>query len=352
MTLNAARTNSTPIWRTPLMLVTALTLVAACDKTEGNAAAPAAEVAKAAPAAEVAKAAPAGTKADCDAYAKSLCGMAGEKSGTCNNIKDVLAIVSPSACKAGMSDLEFSRPLIAAKGKVCDELVKKLCAELGPETATCKMVTEKTAQFPPDRCTSMMKDYAKVLGQLKQMEAANKPLTADKVAELNKTGAGEYGPADAKVTVVEFSDFQCPYCSRAAAAANDIKKKYGDKVRVIFRQFPLSFHKDAHLAGQASLAANAQGKFWEFHDLLFANQKALKRPELEKYAQQIGLDMGKFKKALDDGTYKAAVDADMALGKRVAVQGTPTMFLNGKRVSNPGDAAGIGKQIETLLAAK
>ena len=106
-------------------------------------------------------------------------------------------------------------------------------------------------------------------------------------------------------------------------------------MRVIFRHFPLSFHKDAHLTAQASLAAKDQGKFWEFHDLVFKNQQALTRPDLEKYAQEAGLDMAKFKAALDSGKYKAAVDADMALGGQVYVQGTPTMFINGERVPNP-----------------
>ncbi len=348
MTFNA-NASMTLMWRTTFVLIATVALLASCDKTDGKAADPAAAKAPAAAAAAAVDTAGA-TKADCDAYAKSLCGMAGEKSGTCTNIKDVLALLPPAACKTGLANIEHSRPLIAAKGKVCDELVKKLCGDLGTETETCKMVTEKTKQFPPDRCEQMMKDYGKVLAQLKQMEAANKPLTADKIAAISKPGAGEHGPQDAKATLVEFSDFQCPYCSRAANASNELKKKYGDKVRIIFRQFPLSFHKEAHLAGQASLAAKAEGKFWEYHDLLFANQKALKRPDLEKYAKQLGLNMAKFKKALDDGTYKAAVDADLAVGKSVAVQGTPTMFLNGKRVSNPGDASAIGKEIDAILA--
>src|SRR5690606_31096550 len=125
------------------------------------------------------------------------------------------------------------------------------------------------------------------------------------------------GDADAKVTVVEFSDFQCPYCTRAAEVANKVKENYPKGVRFVFRQFPLSFHQDAHLAAQASLAAAAEGKFWEYHDLLFENQKSLGRESLEKYAEQLGLNMATFKKALDEGTYKDAVDKDIELGGKV-----------------------------------
>ena len=112
----------------------------------------------------------------------------------------------------------------------------------------------------------------------------------------------------------------------------------------------LSFHPDAHLASQASLAAAEQGKFWEYHDKLFENQQQLKREHLEKYAKELDLDMSKFKKALDSGEFKDEVDADVKLGEEVAVSGTPTMFLNGKRVSNPTSADVISKEIDEALS--
>ena len=103
------------------------------------------------------------------------------------------------------------------------------------------------------------------------------------------------GPADAKVNIVVFSDFQCPFCSRVVPTIDKIEKEYGNEVRVFFRHNPLPFHQDAPLASEAALAAEAQGKFWQMHDKLFANQQNIKRPDLEKYAQELGLDMGKFK---------------------------------------------------------
>ena len=100
--------------------------------------------------------------------------------------------------------------------------------------------------------------------------------------------------------MVACSDFQCPFCSpRGARRCKQIEDEYKGKVRIAFKQFPLPFHDKAHLAAEAALAANEQGKFWQMHDKLFANQQALDRPSLEKYAQELGLDMGKFKAALD-----------------------------------------------------
>ena len=150
--------------------------------------------------------------------------------------------------------------------------------------------------------------------------------------------------------MVEFSDFECPYCTRAAEVANQIKQKYPKDVRFIFRHFPLSFHKKAHLASQASLAANEQGKFWEYHDLIFANQRALDRADLEGHAKKLGLNMKKFNAALDSAKYKAAVDGDLKLGGLVAVNGTPSMFINGKRIANPTDMANVSKVIDAELA--
>jgi protein-disulfide isomerase len=116
-----------------------------------------------------------------------------------------------------------------------------------------------------------------------------------------------------------------------------VQETYGDKVRIVFKHFPLPFHKDAPLASQASMAAYEQGKFWEYHDVLFANQRALKREDLEKYAQQLGLDMAKFKGALDSEKFKSRVEAD---AKQVSGIGTPTFYINGRQLvgAQPFDA--------------
>ncbi len=287
----------------------------------------------------------------CEAYAEKLCEVVDEKSRTCQSVKTVTGLMPEKACKAGMADIEFSKKKLEEKRKTCDELVEKLCADIGPDTKTCDMVKNQTSKFPPERCESMMKQYPRLVEDLKRREAANKPLDAEQQKLIASGDGPATGPADAKVTLVEFSDFECPYCSRAANAVNEVKKKYGDKIRLVFKQFPLSFHKNAHLASQAALAANEQGKFWEYHDKLFENQRALKRPELEKYAKELGLNLPKFKKALDTEKYKKQVDDEIEQGKKVHVSGTPTLFLNGERVQNPTDAEAIGKEIDKKLGS-
>src|SRR5450432_409663 len=140
------------------------------------------------------------------------------------------------------------------------------------------------------------------------------------------------GAATAKVNIVAFSDFQCPFCSRVTPTLDRIMKDYNGQVRLYFRHNPLPFHPDAPLASEASLAADAQGKFWDMHDKLFTNQQNIKRPDLEKYAQELGLDMGKFKAFLDGNSGDARIKADMALATQIGVQGTPNFFINGRPV--------------------
>lgn len=290
--------------------------------------------------------------AACEGYAAALCKEAGETSDTCTAIKTVVGGLLPAAaCEAGAKDIEFTRTKLGDLKKVCTDLTAKLCKDLGEDTATCAMVKEQTPNFPAERCQSFLAQYDSVLADLKKMETRNQPLSDELKAEMLAGNAASAGSTEAKVKVVEFSDFECPFCSNAAKTINQIKAEFGDKVHIVFRQYPLDFHKNAHLAHQASLAAHAEGKFWQFHDILFENQKALDRPSLEKYAEQVGLDMAKFKAALDEGTYKAQVDADIALGGKVGVDGTPTLFINGKRGTNPGDFNAIKAMIDAELAA-
>jgi protein-disulfide isomerase len=140
------------------------------------------------------------------------------------------------------------------------------------------------------------------------------------------------GSAKAQVTIVEFSDFQCPFCSRVLPTLDKLMKDYPDKIRVFFKHNPLPFHSDAPLAAQAAVAAELQGKFWAMHDKLFTNQQNIKRPDLEKYAKDIGLDVEKFKTDIDSPAVKKRVDEDLELGKKLGVQGTPNFFINGRPI--------------------
>ena len=138
------------------------------------------------------------------------------------------------------------------------------------------------------------------------------------------------GPASAPVTVIEFSDFQCPYCKQVVPTIEQAIAKYGDKIRVVFRQYPLtSIHPQAFKAAEASLCAAEQGKFWELHDRMFANQQKLGVDDLKKHAADLKLDTAKFNKCLDSGEKASVVQADLADGKKVGVTGTPAFFING-----------------------
>ncbi len=143
------------------------------------------------------------------------------------------------------------------------------------------------------------------------------------------------GGADAKVTIVEFSDFQCPFCSRGAEIMTGLKKKYGNKIKVVFKHYPLPFHTMAPLASEAALCAEDQkkGNFWKMHDLLFADQQNLAKPALIEKAKKVGVKVEDFTKCLDSRKFKSAVDRDMQLGQKVGVKSTPTFFVNGKMVN-------------------
>jgi protein-disulfide isomerase len=135
------------------------------------------------------------------------------------------------------------------------------------------------------------------------------------------------------VTIVEFSDFQCPFCSKVTPTLTQIKENHGKEVRVIFRQLPLPFHKEAKIAAKAALAAHRQGKFWEMHDKLFADQQSLSEAAYEKHAKDLGLDVERFKKDYASAEVKARVDADMREANQLGVNGTPGFFVNGRFLS-------------------
>ena len=150
---------------------------------------------------------------------------------------------------------------------------------------------------------------------------------------INIKGAPRRGGEKAEVTVVEFSDFQCPFCNRVNATLKQITDTYGDKVAIVFKNLPLAMHSKAKGAATAAEAAHRQGKFWEMHDLIFADQRQLSQQKYEEYAQQLGLDMARFRKDVASPDVKRKVDADAAEAARLGVTGTPGFFINGRFLS-------------------
>jgi protein-disulfide isomerase len=142
------------------------------------------------------------------------------------------------------------------------------------------------------------------------------------------------GNAKAPVTLVEFSDFQCPFCARVMPTLKKVSEAYGDRVRIVWKDFPLTaIHPQAFKAAEAGQCAREQGKFWEYHDRLFGNQQALEPESLKKYAADAGLDAAKFNACMDTAKYGDKVQEQMGIGTRLGVASTPTVFVNGRLVS-------------------
>jgi len=166
---------------------------------------------------------------------------------------------------------------------------------------------------------------------------------------INTAGSPEKGPESAKVTLVEFSDFQCPFCSRVTPTIAEIEETYGDDVRVVFKHLPLSMHPKAPAAHAAAEAAHRQGKFWEMHDLIFANQQQMGPDKYLEWAADIGLDVDRFKRDIVSAEVKRKVDADAAEAASLGVTGTPGFFINGRFLRGARPFASFKQVIDAEL---
>lgn len=215
-------------------------------------------------------------------------------------------------------------------------------------------VTEEEAKafYEKNKRRFQGKDYDKVAGAIKR-QMANQQARTFRANFMDRLKAGaklqvflepprvevsadddpSQGPAEAPVTIIEFTDYQCPFCSRVRPTLKKIRDIYGDKVRYVLRDFPLSFHKEADKAAQAATCAGDQGKYWDYSDILWKNQRALGESKLKEYSKQIQLDQAKFEECLDSNRYAAEVRKDMSDGSRVGVTGTPAFFINGQNLS-------------------
>lgn len=165
-------------------------------------------------------------------------------------------------------------------------------------------------------------------GKYKTTVALKPPKVEVATAGRPARGGGESAP----VTIIEFSDYECPYCKRAEEVVQQVHKTYGDKVRIVYRHYPLEFHANARPAAEAAACANAQGKFWEFHDKIWTLSE-LSEPKLKGIAGELGLDQTKFDECLAKKQFKADIDKDMADASAVGVTGTPAFFINGRMLS-------------------
>jgi protein-disulfide isomerase len=160
------------------------------------------------------------------------------------------------------------------------------------------------------------------------------------------------GPSSAPVEIVEFSDFQCPFCLRAHPTVDQVLKAYSDRVRFVYRHYPLPGHPNARPAAEAAECAAEQGKFWPYHDKLFATQSRLSDADLKQDAAELGMDASKFNACVDSHKYAAKVDADLRAGQDAGVDGTPAFFINGRLVSGAQPYDVFKKVIDEELQLK
>lgn len=154
---------------------------------------------------------------------------------------------------------------------------------------------------------------------------------ASAVVRISTEGAPSHGSAMAPVTIVEFSDYECPHCARAIPAIRQVVRDFAAQVRLVHMDFPLSGHTHAMAAAKAALAAGRQGKFWEMHELLFQNQRNLEPTDIERYATQLGLDMARFRADSASPEIERQIQATRREGERLQITGTPTIYINGRR---------------------
>ncbi len=201
-----------------------------------------------------------------------------------------------------------------------------------------------------EQLAKLQSDMDDIKGRIPQPRQQPPAEDFSKLYELPTGPSPILGNPDAPVALVEFSDFQCPFCARVQPTLKALLEKYPDKVKLVFKHFPLSFHREARPAAIATMAAQEQGKFWEMHDKLFENQRSLDPAGFEKFAAEIGLDVAKFKADYEGkkAEYDKRVQDDMQLGSRSDVRGTPSLYIGGKKV-NDRSIAGMSRLVEEAL---
>ncbi|GAB4014925.1 MAG: thioredoxin domain-containing protein [Bdellovibrio sp.] len=238
--------------------------------------------------------------------------------------------------KKNLSNDEFLDKVIAKDLKISDAEVEKFIKERGipKESVTPDLKNRINGFLLMEKKKGAVDIWLGKMTQKNPVEIYIKKPNAPRF-EIAIQGAPATGKGGEPVTIVEFSDFQCPFCSKAAETIKEIKKKYGSKVNVVYKNFPLPFHEHAKIAAEAGMCAYEQGNdyFWKMHDAMFADQAGLAKEGLVAKAKAIGLKVDQFTSCLDAGKHRAKVEQDMEDGKNVEVKSTPTFFVNGKIVN-------------------
>jgi protein-disulfide isomerase len=224
----------------------------------------------------------------------------------------------------------------------CDMKIGQ-CRVEDPKCAVSRKLTDLVLKE-----SSEGKSAKDIRADLAKLASEPPPLLSEPV-KISIDGDPMRGPSTARVTIVEFSDFQCPFCARAVSEATAVLAKFPKDVRLVFKQYPLDTHSQAALAAEAALAAQAQGKFWELHDKMYANFRSISRDRIFVWAKEIGLDLDKLRADLDSHKFAARVSAESHQGDNAGVEGTPTFFIDGKRLNTTFDVATVTPLIQAEL---
>jgi protein-disulfide isomerase len=210
------------------------------------------------------------------------------------------------------------------------------CADVKGSVAQCVSEKKSCARCTP-AARFLMRQVRDGHPRELVMEAYKARFDSDRIKNIDLGDTPQKGPDNALVTVVEWADFECPFCKRASPVIEGLVDRFPGKVRFLFKVYPLSIHPHAEPASKAAFAAANQGKFWEMHHKLFEKAPALEGADLEKYAKEIGLDLSKFKADLDSPAVAARVARDKKQGDQAGLQGTPLIFINGREFGGGGD---------------
>jgi protein-disulfide isomerase len=260
------------------------------------------------------------------------------------------ATTLPNADLAGLTPIQKKAVLKMLREQDCSCLCGMKTAECLTKDQNCsysKALAKIAIQGVKDGKTLI--EISKLMDDSPK---AKRPKLLEDPVSIPVDGSPVHGPSDARITLVEFSDFECPYCSAAVKQVDAVLAAYPKDVKLIYKQFPLSMHPHAQLAAQASLAAKDQGKFWEMYEVLFKNARRLSHDGILAWAQPLGLDMNQFKSDLDSAKYKAVIAKDLADGEAAGVYGTPAFYINGQQYNGEVTLAALKPILDKEMKAK
>ena len=294
------------------------------------------------------------TSADLDAFAKDRLTRLRNEEYTIRRqaLDDYIArmLLEKEAARRGVAVAELTRTEIEAKAAPVTEDQKRAVYESAPSRFGGMNENQALAQIEANLKQGRLADARRrFVGELRTRAGVKILLSAPRAAVDAARGPSKGSPT-APITIVEFSDFQCPYCRQVTDTLKRIEERYGENVRFVFRDFPLPMHKNAPKAAEAAACAHEQGQFWPMHDKLFATQSNLQVPDLKRLARDLELNAAQFDQCLDSGKFESQWQQNRAEGQKYGVSATPTFFVNGRMLTGAVPYQAFSDIVEEELA--